>query len=356
MIHSIHENNLSLLKCCFQKYKDFHQAEFIFMNKLYPLKFKPLFLEKIWGGQKMKSSLGMNFAPLTNCGEAWMLSGVPGLQTKVSNGFLKGNELNELLEIFMDDLVGERIFSKHKEQFPILVKFIDATDWLSVQVHPDDDLAVKRGLGGGKTEMWYILDAEPGAELITGFRGVVSKETYLHHLKNKTLNNILNHEQVKKGDVFCVPAGRVHSLGPGILLAEIQQTSDTTYRIYDWDRLDSQGKERELHADLALDAIDFKTPDSYCTDYQKTINHTVSLVQNPYFCTNLLEFNLPIAKDYSAISSFIILICTEGNAEVIHDSGKESISRGEVLLLPAVIEKILLIPLPGCKILEVYSF
>jgi mannose-6-phosphate isomerase len=324
------------------------------MNKLYPLKFKPLFLEKIWGGQKMKSSLGLNFDPLPNCGEAWMLSGVPGSQTKVSNGFLRGNELNELLEIFMDDLVGEKTFSRHKENFPILIKFIDANDWLSVQVHPDDILATKRGLGGGKTEMWYILDAEPGAELITGFNRGVSKETYLRYLKTKTLKDILNHEKVRKGDVFYMPAGRVHALGPGILLTEIQQTSDTTYRIYDWDRVDKQGKEREMHTDLALDAIDFKTTASYRSDYKKTVNHTVNIAQSPYFCTNLLEFNLPIAKDYSGISSFVILICTEGNAEVVYGSGKESIIKGEVLLLPAVLENILLVPLPDCKMLEVY--
>jgi mannose-6-phosphate isomerase len=325
------------------------------MNKLYPLRFTPLFLEKIWGGQKMKSSLGMNFAPLPDCGEAWVLSGVPGSQTKVSNGFLKGNELNELLEIFMDDLMGERVFAKHKEQFPILVKFIDANDWLSVQVHPDDALAAKRGLAGGKTEMWYVLEAEPGSELITGFRGTVSRESYLRHLNSKTLGNILNNEQVKQGDVFYIPAGQVHALGPGILLAEIQQTSDTTYRIYDWDRVDSQGKERELHTAPALDAIDFTVPASYRSEYDKSLNHTVSLVRSPYFCTNLLEFNLPVAKDYSATDSFIILLCTEGKADVIYDSGKESISRGEVLLIPAILEKILLIPMPGCKILEVYS-
>jgi len=325
------------------------------MNKLYPLKFKPLFREKIWGGQRMKSALGMNFAPLPNCGEAWVLSGVPGSETKVSNGFLKGNELNELLGIFMDDLVGERVFAKHRDQFPILVKFIDAADWLSVQVHPDDQLAEKRGLAGGKTEMWYILDADPGSELISGFRGTVSRESYLRHLKSKTLGNILNNEQAKQGDVFYVPAGRVHALGPGILLAEIQQTSDTTYRIYDWDRVDSKGNERELHTGAALDAIDFTTPASFRSEYTKTLNHTVRLVQNPYFCTNLLEFNLPVAKDYSGTDSFIILLCTEGKADVVYDSGKESITRGDVLLLPVVLEKILLIPMPGCKILEVFS-
>jgi len=303
----------------------------------------------------MKSSLGINFSPHPNIGEAWMLSGVPGSQTKVSNGFLKGNELNELLEVYMDDLVGERTFLKHKEVFPLLIKFIDANDWLSVQVHPDDALAAKRKLGGGKTEMWYILDAEPGAELIAGFNRKIGKEFYLKNLADKTLGNILNLEPVKKGDVFYMPAGRVHALGPGILLAEIQQTSDTTYRIHDWDRVDEHGNAREMHTALALDAIDFDVPSSYRTNYVHKENSTVNLVSSPYFITNLLEFNLTIAKDYSEIDSFVICICLEGAAEIAYNSGKESITKGEVLLIPAVLDKVALIPRPACKILEVHT-
>jgi len=325
------------------------------MNTLYPLKFKPLFREKIWGGQKMRSSLGIDFTPHPNIGEAWMLSGVPGSQTKVSNGFLKGNELNELLEVYMDELLGERIFLKHKEEFPILIKFIDASDWLSVQVHPDDALAAKRKLGGGKTEMWYVLDADPGAELISGFNRKISKELFMKNLKDKTLRNILNVEPVQQGDVFYMPSGRVHALGPGILLAEIQQTSDTTYRIYDWDRVDAKGKSRDMHVELALDAIDYTLPSSYRSEYIPVKNHSVNLVQCPYFSTNLLDFNLPIAKDYSAIDSFVILTGLEGNAEIDYSSGKESIAKGEVLLIPAVLDKITLYPRPSCKILEVYN-
>ncbi len=325
------------------------------MNTLYPLKFKPLFREKIWGGQKMKSSLGFDFAPGKDIGEAWMLSGVPGSQTKVSNGFLKGNELNELLEVYMDELVGEKAFTRNKEQFPVLIKFLDANDWLSVQVHPDDALAARRKLEGGKTEMWYVLDAKDGAELISGFNRKISREFYMKNLKEKTLKNILNYEPVKKGDVFYMPAGRVHALGPGILLTEIQQTSDTTYRIYDWDRLDEQGNSRELHTALALDAIDFNVPLSYRSEYTRIKNHSVNLVESPYFHTNILDFNLPIAKDYSELDSCIIYICTGGNAELSVGSGKESISAGEVLLIPAILDKITLFPRPDCKILEVYN-
>jgi len=325
------------------------------MNRLYPLKFKPVFREKIWGGQKLRTSLGIRIAPQLSIGEAWMLSGVPGSQTRVSNGFLRGNDLNDLLEVYMDDLVGEKIFVKHKEVFPILIKFIDANDWLSVQVHPDDTLAAKRKLGGGKTEMWYVLDAVPGAELISGFNRKVSREFYQKSLKDKTLRNILNYETVKKEDVFYIPAGRVHALGPGILLAEIQQTSDTTYRIYDWDRVDEQGNSRKMHTELALDAIDFEIPSSYRTENKKVKNHTVNLIQSPFFCTSVLDFDLPVVKDYSEIDSFVIYLCTEGSAEIAFESGKESISRGEVLLIPAILDKILLFPRPSCKLLEVYN-
>jgi mannose-6-phosphate isomerase len=325
------------------------------MNRLYPLKFKPLFREKIWGGQKIRTSLGIHIAPHPNIGEAWMLSGVPGFQTKVSNGFLKGNEVNDLLEVYMDDLVGEKTFTKYKDRFPILIKFIDANDWLSVQVHPDDTLAAKRNLSGGKTEMWYILDAQPGAELISGFNRKINRECYLKNMKEKTLKNILNFESVKKGDVFYTPAGRIHALGPGILLAEIQQTSDTTYRIYDWDRVDGQGKSREMHTELALDAIDFEVPSSYRTEYSMAENHSVNLVQCPYFRTSILDFNLPVTKDYSEIDSYVICICIDGAAEVDFGSGKESMSKGEVLLIPAILDKITLFPRPACRILEVCS-
>lgn len=325
------------------------------MNTLYPLKFQPLFREKIWGGQKLQTSLGIDFSPLQTVGEAWMLSGVPGNQTRVTNGFLEGNELNELMEVYMDDLVGEKAFSKHKEQFPLLIKFIDANDWLSVQVHPDDILAAKRKLGGGKTEMWYVLDALPGAELISGFNRKISRDFYMKNLKDKTLRNILNFEPVARGDVFFIPSGRIHALGPGILLAEIQQTSDTTYRIYDWDRVDDKGNPREMHTELALDAIDFNVPPSYRTNYTTAENRSINLVQCPYFNTSVIDFNLPIAKDYSEIDSFVIYICVDGSAQILHAGGKENISKGEVVLVPAILDKIALVPGPSCKLLEVYN-
>ena len=324
------------------------------MNTIYPLKFKPIFKEKIWGGKKIQSTLGLDFSPLANCGEAWIISGVPGSETKVTNGFLKGNSLNELVEVFMDDLLGEKSFEKNQNEFPILVKFIDANDWLSIQVHPDDMLAVKRKLGSGKTEMWYIVEAEQNAELISGFSRPVDKKTYLKYLHDNRLKEILNIEKVRNDDVFYIPSGRIHALGPGILLAEIQQTSDITYRIYDWGRVDKQGKSRELHTESALEAIDFKVYDSYRTNYQRKQNKTSNLIDCPYFVTNLLDLNQTIEKDYSALDSFVIYIVIKGSAIIRWDSAEEKLKSGETVLIPAVMEKIIIKANPECKILEVY--
>jgi mannose-6-phosphate isomerase len=255
----------------------------------------------------------------------------------------------------MDDLVGERNFETYGNEFPLLIKFIDASDWLSIQVHPDDALAASRGIGNGKTEMWYILDAEPGAELITGFNRKLDRELYLESVENNTLREILNVEKVANGDVYYIPSGRVHALGPGILLAEIQQTSDTTYRIYDWDRVDAQGNSRELHSELALDAIDFGFHESYRTNYPRTRNQTVPVVESPYFTTRILDFNEPIRKDYSSLDSFVLQVCVSGSAQVHWENGLVTLTTGEVILLPATLDSVFLVPEPNCKILEVYN-
>ena len=222
------------------------------MSRLYPLKFKPIFKDKIWGGDKIRSVMGLDYSPLQNCGEAWMLSGVEGNPSIVTNGYLAGNELNELLEVYMYDLVGDEIYENFGNEFPVLIKLIDANDWLSIQVHPDDELAAIRRIGRGKTEMWYVLGADENAQLISGFNQKLNQQTYLKHLEGKTLTDVMNYEKVSPGDVYFIPAGRVHALGPGVMLAEIQETSDTTYRIYDWDRTDDEGKSRELHLSRPL--------------------------------------------------------------------------------------------------------
>jgi len=324
------------------------------MNKLYPLKFKPLFKEKIWGGTRIKDMLGIDFGNLSNCGEAWILSGVKYNETVVTNGFLKGNGINELVEVYMDDLVGEKIFEKHKNEFPILVKLIDSNDYLSIQVHPDDKLAAKRGLGNGKTEMWYILSADPEAELISGFKEKIDQQTYLHHLESNTLKQFLNTEKVMAGNVFFIPAGRIHALGPGILLAEIQQTSDVTYRLYDWDRVDGEGKKRELHTKEAIEAIDFNVYKNYKTQYYEVLNKSVELVSQPFFTTNIIHINQPIKRDYTMLDSLVICTCVQGSSEMIYPDGKVNINIGECVLIPNEIKDILIKPFSDCKILETF--
>ena len=323
------------------------------MKKLYPLKFKSIFKDKIWGGQKIKEVFGKDFSPLPNCGEAWVVSGVPGFESVVENGFLAGNELNELIEVFMGDLVGEKIYEEFGEEFPVLIKFIDASDYLSIQVHPDDELAKKRGFKNGKTEMWYIIDAEKDAELISGFSKKVTKDDYVKHLENKTLKSILNVEKVKKDEVYFMPSGRVHALGPGIMLAEIQQTSDTTYRIYDWDRIGVDGLPRDLHINEALDAIDFNVYDNYKIDYKTDIDKTSEILKTVHFTTNILQFNSIIQKDYSELDSFVIYICIHGKVTVNSNQAVE-FKAGEAILIPNSVNIVELIPAMESKILEVY--
>lgn len=325
------------------------------MNKLYPIKFSPLFKDKIWGGQKIKTHFGLDFAPLPNCGEAWLLSGYPGNESVVSNGFLKGNDLNELIEVYMEDLLGDKVFETYGNEFPLLIKILDSNDWLSIQVHPDDELAAARHDGSGKTEMWYVIDAEPGAELISGFRRTLGKEEYLDKLNSGKLTTVLNYEKASPGDVFFVPAGRVHALGPGILIAEIQQSSDHTYRIYDFDRKDPSGKSRELHTDLALDALDLEFRPGIRTTYTAEPGQRVPLVECPYFETSLLEFGTSLVRNYDELDSFVILFCIEGKITLHYADGIESFKAGEVIFLPAILEgDIRLESLAPSKVLEVF--
>ena len=321
---------------------------------LYPLKFKPVFKEKIWGGNRIQDKLGLDFSPLPNCGEAWVLSGVDECQTVVANGFLAGNDLNEILEIYMDELVGEKVYEKHKNEFPILVKFIDANDWLSIQVHPDDELAARRRIGNGKTEMWYILDADPNAELISGFNRKMDKDTYQKYAHKNSLKEILNFEKVDKGDVFYIPAGRVHALGPGILLAEIQQTSDITYRIYDWDRIDDKGDQRVLHTEFALDALDFTFYNKYRTDYRSPKNGSASLLKEAFSSVNLIHLNQPIEKDYSELDSFVIYLCTDGLFNLKTNEYTINVKKGECVLIPSIVDFVQIYPEYHAEILEVY--
>lgn len=325
------------------------------MADLYPLKFTPIFKEVLWGGQKLKSVLNKDIPKEKKIGESWEISAIQGNISVVENGFLAGNNLQELIEIYMGDLVGEKVYKKYGLEFPLLIKFIDANDKLSIQVHPDDKLAKKRHNAYGKTEMWYIIDAEPEAELITGFNQPMNKEKYQKYFQENKLPEILNREKVKKADVFFLPAGRVHAIGSGILLAEIQQTSDVTYRIYDWGRVDKNGSPRQLHTQLALDAIDFKKYNSYRTDYAMEYNKSCLMVDNEYFTTNIIPLNETITADYFAIDSFVIYMCIEGQFTI--DDKKNDIvtvKTGETALLPAETENVILNPLGKTRIIEVF--
>jgi len=324
------------------------------MNQLYPLKFKPIILDKMWGGSKLKNILHKDTFS-EKAGESWEISGFEGNVSVVTNGFLAGNDLNDLIEVYMGDLIGERIFEKFGTQFPLLIKYIDANDALSIQVHPDDELALKRHNSFGKTEMWYVMQAEKGSELIVGFNRKTDKATYLNYLNNKNLAEILNKEPVKEGDVFFLPAGRVHAIGAGILLAEIQQTSDVTYRIYDFDRKESNGKYRELHTDLALDAIDYTFYNKYRTAYSENKNFPVELASCNYFTTNLLNLTTKIEKDIIALDCFVIYMCLDGSCNFAYnEKEKIKLKKGESILIPADLTIYSIEPENSVKLLEVY--
>ncbi len=319
---------------------------------LYPLKFKPIVKDKIWGGPRLRETLGKKASD--KAGESWEISGFSGDISVVENGFLAGNNLQELVEVYMGDLVGDRIYEKFGLEFPLLIKFIDASDVLSIQVHPDDTLAKSRHNSYGKTEMWYIVESQVG-QLIAGFNRELDREEYLKHFKGGTLKEILNYEQVKEGDIYFMPAGRIHAIGAGVLLAEIQQTSDITYRIYDWDRVDDAGNPRELHVDLALDAIDFQFHPDYKTPYQPVKNSTVTAVDSPYFTTGVIKFDQPVEKDFNMIDSFVIYMCMEGEAGISFPGGVEQIKKGETVLIPAELKNLAIIPTESTTLLEIYT-
>jgi mannose-6-phosphate isomerase len=325
------------------------------MNLLYPLKFEPILKDKIWGGQKLSRNYNKKAAELPNIGESWEISGVEDEESVVSDGFLQSNSLNELIEIYMGDLVGDAVYERFGNEFPLLIKFIDANDDLSIQVHPNDKLAKERHNSYGKTEMWYVMQADKGAKLISGFQRDIDKSTYLKHLENKSLNEILGYHEVAPGDVLFMPAGRVHAIGAGILLAEIQQTSDVTYRIYDFDRRDNSGNLRELHTELAMDAIDFGGLKEAKSAYKEVANQSSPVVQCPYFKTNIISLQNAIERDYYAIDSFVILICVDGSFEIEYGADtKVLMTCGETALIPAELNQISLLPKGNAKILEVY--
>lgn len=321
--------------------------------KLYPLKFNPVYSYRIWGGNKLKDVLNKDYNQ-ESIGESWEISDVEDNETLVSTGALQGKSLKELINQFKGDFVGKQVYKVFGEDFPLLIKFIDAKTPLSIQVHPSNELAKERHDSFGKNEMWYVMQAEKDAELIIGFNQTVEKENYMEHLEKNTLNEILNIEKVGSGDTFYIPTGRVHAIGAGVLLAEIQQTSNITYRIYDYDRVDSKtGEKRELHTDLAIDAIDYNHYDNYRTGYDSKENVSNKLVYSPYFKTNIINISDAIDIDYSNTDSFVIYMCVEGELEIECQSSTYSLKMGETILIPAIIDAVKLRSTKA-KVLEAY--
>ncbi|HMB64508.1 MAG TPA: type I phosphomannose isomerase catalytic subunit [Eudoraea sp.] len=301
---------------------------------MYPLKFYPILKDRIWGGTKLGDVLGKDLKCDT-VGESWEISGVTGDVSVVCNGDLKGESLTKLIAGDAEGFLGKSVVQRFGTEFPILIKFIDAKHDLSVQVHPDDTLARARHNSFGKTEMWYIMDAVPGAHIIVGFKHDVSMQEYTECLKNGSLPHILHNEDVARGDAFFINAGRIHAIGAGVLLAEIQQTSDITYRVFDFNRRDKDGKLRELHTELALEAIDYERKEDFRVPYPKVPNTANTMVECPYFTTKFLNLSNEYRADHSQRDSFTIYMCTDGEASIENEDGIASIKKGETVMIPA---------------------
>lgn len=303
--------------------------------KLYPLQFNPILKERIWGGEKLKTILNK---PITSkiTGESWELSTVEGDVSVVANGHLAGKSLNDLIDSNPEELLGTSVYAKFGKQFPLLFKYLDAREDLSIQVHPNDQLAKIRHNSFGKTEMWYVMQADTDSKLIVGFKEDSNAAKYVENLKNKTLLSILDNVEVEVGDVFFLETGTVHAIGAGMVIAEIQQTSDITYRLYDFDRVDAAGNERELHVDLALDAINYNKIDTY-KKYKKDLNQSNSVVDCPYFTTNFIPLDGKVAVNKSG-NSFTVYMCVEGEFELEYDDVKNKYIKGDTVLVPAVLK------------------
>ena len=303
--------------------------------KAYPLLFKPILKDRIWGGKKL-ANLGKQIASETT-GESWELSMVENDLSVIVNGMYKNETIQSIITSHPNEVLGSSILQKFGIQFPLLFKFLDAKSDLSIQLHPNDELAKKRHNSFGKTEMWYIMQADDDARIILGFKEDSSSEEYLQHLESKTLPSILKEYKAKKGDVFFIETGTIHAIGAGILLAEIQQTSDITYRVYDWDRVDENGNSRELHVDLALEAINYNKKDSEIV-HKKNPNQENLLVTCDFFTTNLIPLNGTLSIN-KLNDLFYVYICTEGEFEIEFNSQKLSFKAGDTVLIPAAMDK-----------------
>ena len=303
-----------------------------------PFKFNALLKSTLWGGDKIIPFKHLNVSQ-DNVGESWEISGVPGNETTVSDGPYEGKKLNELVAELKGKLVGEDNYRRFGDEFPLLIKFIDARQDLSIQVHPTDEIARRQGKERGKTEMWYLLDSDENATLLCGLKQKITPEEYAKMVENDTICDAIARYDVKEGDCFFLPAGRIHAIGTGCFLAEIQQTSDVTYRIYDFKRKDKDGNYRQLHTKEAAECINYNVEANYRTDYIPAKNRGIALVQCPYFNTAVYDLNEPMTLDYSELDSFVILIGLKGEATITDNEGNEvSLRAGESMLVPATTE------------------
>lgn len=323
------------------------------MNELYPLKFNPIITEQLWGDTKLVKLFNKPVGETGIAAESWEISGYQGSISIVADGPLAGKSLTEISTQFRGELLGQHVYKKFGTKFPLLIKFIDANQDLSIQVHPNDELAEERHNSFGKTEMWYVVDAEKGSSLISGFNRSTNKEEYMSYFQQGKLTELLNKEEVKPDDVFYLPAGRVHTIGKGIVIAEIQQTSDLTYRIYDFDRVDKDGNERELHVEEALDAIDYNFYENYKTEYDRSATRT-NLVNSQYFITNRLMVEDQYEANYNDLDTFKILIVLAGEGSLNSSSGTVDYKSGDTFLIPANHKELTIIATQTAKILEVY--
>lgn len=307
--------------------------------KFYPLTFTSILKDRIWGGTKLKTYLNKPIVSETT-GESWEISTVPGDVSVVNNGLLKGKNINEIIALFPEEILGKSVIKRFGNEFPLLFKFLDAKEDLSIQLHPNDELAKKRHNSFGKTEMWYVMQADEASRLIVGMKKEVTQSEYLKHLENNKILDLLNQYPVHKGDVFFLETGTIHAIGAGVVLAEIQQTSDITYRIYDWNRKDASGNKRELHTDLALEAINYKPTDSKIS-YQEEANRSVNLVDCQYFTTNMIALHENYAWKRSK-DAFTVLMCTNGQFELILNGEIIRYRMGDTLLIPACVKGFIL--------------
>ncbi|BAV94746.1 type I phosphomannose isomerase catalytic subunit [Ichthyobacterium seriolicida] len=306
--------------------------------ELYPLKFKPILKHRIWGGNKLKTLFGKETFRNHNIGESWELSGLEDSPSEVINGPLKGNTITQITTKYKDKLLGKRVYEKIGNKFPLLVKLIDAEKDLSIQVHPDNALAQELHNSFGKNEMWYVMQADDDSEIVVGFNKSYSKKEYVNHLKENTLLQMLNRQKIEEGEVYFIPPGTVHAIGKGILIAEIQQSSDITYRIFDFDRLDENGHTRELHTQLALRAIDFNSQDTYKRLYNRDTEN--ALVCCDYFTSRLLIIKGSLKRDYTDLDSFVIFLCVRGSVTISTYNSVNKISMGETILIPSSLKKV----------------